>query len=80
MNAIFTVVFTTVQLLMFGSQSISAAIYHGGAGTTGAVMRYGVPSAVGAFGFDQLYYGRRLVMMGMGVNPRMVRQNDILSA
>lgn len=48
---------------------VAAVIHHGGAGTTGAALRHGVPSIVIPFFFDQLYWGRRLAALGAGVNP-----------
>src|SRR5689334_3896374 len=44
----------------------SAVIHHGGAGTTAAVMRAGVPSAVVSFLGDQSTWGKRIARLGVG--------------
>ena len=44
----------------------SAVIHHGGAGTTAAVMRAGVPSAVVSFLGDQPTWGKRIARLGVG--------------
>lgn len=40
---------------------VAAVVHHGGAGTTGAVLRAGVPSIAVPFGGDQVHWGRLLV-------------------
>jgi sterol 3beta-glucosyltransferase len=47
----------------------SAVIHHGGAGTTAAVMRAGVPSAVVSFLGDQPTWGKRIARLGVGAPP-----------
>lgn len=47
----------------------SAVIHHGGAGTTAAVMRAGVPSAVVWFLGDQPTWGKRIARLGVGPPP-----------
>lgn len=47
----------------------SAVIHHGGAGTTAAVMRAGVPSAVVWFLGDQPTWGKRVARLGVGAPP-----------
>jgi sterol 3beta-glucosyltransferase len=49
----------------------SAVIHHGGAGTTAAAMRAGVPSAVVWFLGDQPTWGKRIARLGVG--PPAVR-------
>lgn len=44
----------------------AAVIHHGGAGTTAAVMRAGVPSAVVSFLGDQPTWGKRIARLGVG--------------
>ncbi|NUP14133.1 MAG: glycosyltransferase family 1 protein [Polyangiaceae bacterium] len=44
----------------------SGVIHHGGAGTTAAVMRAGVPSAVVWFLGDQPTWGKRIARLGIG--------------
>jgi UDP:flavonoid glycosyltransferase YjiC (YdhE family) len=46
-----------------------AIVHHGGAGTTGAALRSGVPSVVVPLGFDQPYWGRRVEALGVGPGP-----------
>ncbi len=46
-----------------------AIVHHGGAGTTGAALRAGVPSVVAPLGFDQPYWGRRVAALGVGPQP-----------
>ena len=45
----------------------SGVIHHGGAGTTAAVMRAGVPSAVVSFLGDQPTWGKRIARLGVGI-------------
>jgi sterol 3beta-glucosyltransferase len=44
---------------------VQAAIHHGGAGTTAATLRYGIPSTVVAFFADQPAWGRTLEQLGV---------------
>lgn len=48
---------------------MAAIVHHGGAGTTGAALRSGVPSVVVPYGFDQLYWGGRVAALGAGPPP-----------
>jgi UDP:flavonoid glycosyltransferase YjiC (YdhE family) len=59
----------------FGAQSVphswlfprmSAVVHHGGAGTTGAGLRAGVPSIVTPFVADQPNWARRIEALGVG--------------
>ncbi|MBJ7288208.1 glycosyltransferase [Williamsia sp.] len=43
-----------------------AAVHHGGAGTTGACARAGVPSLIAAFSADQPLWGRAISETGLG--------------
>ena len=47
----------------------AAAIHHGGAGTTHAVVRAGAPSIVVPFLADQPFWGRLLARTGLGAEP-----------
>ena len=49
---------------------IDAAAHHGGAGTTGASLRAGVPTIVKPFFGDQFFFGRRVENLGVGVFMR----------
>lgn len=53
---------------------MAAVIHHGGAGTTAAALRAGVPSAIVAHMGDQPYWGRRVYELGVGVAPIRRRQ------
>ncbi len=44
-------------------------IHHGGAGTTAAGLRAGVPSIVIPFAADQPFWGRRVALLGAGPMP-----------
>jgi sterol 3beta-glucosyltransferase len=49
-------------------------IHHGGAGTTGAALRAGVPSVATPFTADQAFWGRRMRQLGVGARPVPSRQ------
>ena len=46
---------------------IDAAVHHGGAGTTGASLRAGLPTIVKPFFGDQFFFGSRLEDLGVGI-------------
>ncbi|GAA5060964.1 glycosyltransferase [Nocardia callitridis] len=48
-----------------------AVVHHGGAGTTAAALRAGVPSLVCWVGSDQPYWGARCVRYGVGETTRL---------
>lgn len=48
---------------------MAAIVHHGGAGTTGAALRAGIPSAIVAHIGDQWYWGRRVHELGAGAAP-----------
>jgi UDP:flavonoid glycosyltransferase YjiC (YdhE family) len=52
---------------------MAAVIHHGGAGTTGAALRSGVPSLVVPFTSDQPFWGRRTFDLGVGP-PSILRK------
>lgn len=54
--------------------AMAALIHHGGAGTTYAGLRAGVPSAAVPFGVDQTYHADRLHALGVGCDPVPVRR------
>jgi UDP:flavonoid glycosyltransferase YjiC (YdhE family) len=54
---------------------VQAAIHHGGAGTTAATLRYGIPSTVVAFFADQPAWGRTLEQLG--VSPATHRLSSL---
>lgn len=48
---------------------MAAVVHHGGAGTTGAGLRAGVPSIICPFFGDQPYWGERVSALGAGAEP-----------
>jgi len=46
-----------------------AVIHHGGAGTTGAGLRAGIPNIVLPFAGDQAFWGKRVAALGAGPAP-----------
>ncbi len=46
-----------------------AVIHHGGAGTTGAVFRAGIPQLIIPHGMDQLFWGKQVAYSGAGTLP-----------
>jgi sterol 3beta-glucosyltransferase len=47
----------------------AAAVHHGGAGTTAATLRAGVPSVVVPYFYDQFFWGKRLRELGVASRP-----------
>jgi UDP:flavonoid glycosyltransferase YjiC (YdhE family) len=47
----------------------AAVVHHGGAGTTAAALRAGVPSIVVPFMADQPFWGSRIARLGVGPRP-----------
>jgi len=48
---------------------MAAVVHHGGAGTTAAGLRAGVPGVVIPFSNDQFAWGRRAYELGVGSKP-----------
>jgi sterol 3beta-glucosyltransferase len=48
---------------------VAAVVHHGGAGTTSAGLRAGVPSIIVPFFADQPFWGQRVVDLGVGPQP-----------
>jgi sterol 3beta-glucosyltransferase len=48
---------------------MAAVVHHGGAGTTAAGLRAGIPSIVIPFFGDQPFWGQRIVSLGVGPAP-----------
>jgi sterol 3beta-glucosyltransferase len=48
---------------------VAAVVHHGGAGTTAAGLRAGIPSIVIPFFGDQLFWGQRVAKLGVGSKP-----------
>lgn len=50
-------------------ERVAAVVHHGGAGTTAAGLRAGVPSIIIPFMADQPFWGRRAAALGVGTEP-----------
>lgn len=48
---------------------VDGAVHHGGAGTTGATFRAGIPTTVVSFSMDQPFWGSRVYELGCGPKP-----------
>ncbi len=48
---------------------MAAVVHHGGAGTTGAGLRAGIPSIVVPFTVDQPFWAQRVYALGVGTQP-----------
>jgi sterol 3beta-glucosyltransferase len=56
---------------------VAAAVHHGGAGTTAAALRAGIPSVIVPYFYDQFFWGLRL--QKLGVAPRPIAQKHLTS-
>ncbi|KAK9286929.1 hypothetical protein L1049_015337 [Liquidambar formosana] len=54
----------------------SAAIHHGGSGSTAAALRAGIPQVLCPFMLDQFYWAER--MFWLGVSPEPLKRNHLL--
>lgn len=59
---------------------IDAACHHGGAGTTGASLRAGIPTLIKPFFGDQYFWGDRVEAMGIGVCLKKLTVDSLTSA
>lgn len=48
---------------------VAAVVHHGGAGTTAAGIRAGIPSVLIPILGDQLFWGQRVADLGIGIHP-----------
>lgn len=48
---------------------MAAVVHHGGAGTTAAGLRAGIPSLIIPHAADQPYWGQRIYALGVGPKP-----------
>ena len=53
---------------------VAAVVHHGGAGTTAAGLRAGLPTLVCPLTFDQPFWGRRVVSLGCGPRPQPLKR------
>lgn len=56
---------------------VAAVIHHGGAGTTSAALRAGVPNTAATFIADQQFWGRRVQALGCGPGPIPFRKLNV---
>jgi sterol 3beta-glucosyltransferase len=56
---------------------MSAAIHHGGAGTTHASLRFGLPTLILPFGADQPFNADRVFIHKLGPKPIPIRQMSV---
>ena len=62
---------------------MAAVVHHGGAGTTAEGLRAGVPSVITPFMVDQMFWGRRIRELGVGLEPLSYKKltvNNLASA
>lgn len=59
---------------------IDAACHHGGAGTTGASLRAGIPTIVKPFFGDQFFWGDRVEALGVGSCVRKLTVESLADA
>ncbi|KAI5475372.1 hypothetical protein MNV49_001476 [Pseudohyphozyma bogoriensis] len=59
---------------------IHAAVHHGGAGTTGASLRAGLPTIIKPFFGDQHFYADRVATLGIGSAVRNLTVETLASA
>jgi len=55
---------------------VAAVVHHGGAGTTAAAARAGVPQVITPMFSDQFYWARRIVDLGAGVTTQHVTMTE----
>lgn len=55
---------------------VAAVVHHGGAGTTQAAARAGVPQVVVPHALDQFFWGKRVEALGVGPRPLAKRKLD----
>jgi sterol 3beta-glucosyltransferase len=59
---------------------IDAALHHGGAGTTGASLRAGIPTLIKPWFGDQYFWASRVQKLGAGLKVPSLSVNDLASA
>lgn len=62
---------------------MSAVVHHGGAGTTSAGLKAGIPTVVVPFFGDQIYWGERVFITGVGPKPiphKELNEDNLASA
>ncbi|KIJ21504.1 glycosyltransferase family 1 protein [Paxillus involutus ATCC 200175] len=61
-------------------QRIDAACHHGGAGTTGATLRAGIPTIIKPFFGDQFFWADRVEALGIGTGVRKLTVDTLKEA
>ncbi|KAF7291557.1 Glycosyltransferase family 1 protein [Mycena chlorophos] len=61
-------------------QRIDAAMHHGGAGTTGASLRAGIPTLIKPWFGDQFFWASRVQTLGAGLRVHSLHVNDLADA
>lgn len=59
---------------------IDAAVHHGGSGTTGASLRFGLPTIIKPFFGDQKFYAGRVEDLGCGVALKVLDSKHLAKA
>ncbi|KAK6202495.1 sterol 3-beta-glucosyltransferase [Scheffersomyces amazonensis] len=59
---------------------IDAAVHHGGSGTTGATLRWGVPTIIKPFFGDQFFYASRVEELGVGISLKKLNSRSLAKA
>jgi sterol 3beta-glucosyltransferase len=58
-------------------KQIDAAVHHGGAGTTGASLRAGIPTIIKPFFGDQFFFSTRIEDIGVGLRVKHITPNAL---
>jgi len=59
---------------------IDAALHHGGAGTTGASLRAGIPTLIRPWFGDQFFWASRVQKLGAGIKLNSLRSKEVAHA
>ncbi|KAI0689542.1 hypothetical protein BC835DRAFT_1282708 [Cytidiella melzeri] len=59
---------------------VDAALHHGGAGTTGASLRAGIPTLIKPWFGDQYFWASRVQKLGAGLRVPSLRVSDLANA
>ncbi|KAJ7212149.1 glycosyltransferase family 1 protein [Mycena pura] len=61
-------------------KQIDCALHHGGAGTTGASLRAGIPTLIKPWFGDQFFWASRVQKLGAGLRVHSMHSNDLADA